>query len=126
MRHGGSSMTRCNGFCSGGRAMRAIGTLDGRAALSAERERPWCGVSANTAARSTSTPFQGLKRSPNGTSTEIAKRTTQTWTFVERTKASDALRHLLQRARRLAKPTRAVCRTTIWFTTAEIFDEQAQ
>ena len=79
-------MIRCNGFCSGGRAIPARRTLDTGAAHSAGRRRRCCAAFANMPERSTSKLSADFGRSPIGTTTGAAEMTARTWTFLERTK----------------------------------------
>jgi hypothetical protein len=88
-------MTRSNGSCSGGRAIRAARTRGGGVDHTAGRERPCCAACVNTAAHRMKADRGALRSttawtklhcsncvpSPTGTPIGI----TQTWTFMERT-----------------------------------------
>ena len=93
-------MTRCNGFCSGGRAIPARRTLAGVAAPSAGRERHCSAAFASIAVHRikasrgafvsiTAWTMRRCSRfvpCPTGIPIGTAAMTPQTWTFAEQTK----------------------------------------
>jgi len=80
-------MIRCNGFCSGGRAIRATRTLVGKAAPSAERKAHCSAAWPGIAARSTRIPSASSTHCLTGIPTGTAVTTSKTWTFLEQTKS---------------------------------------
>ena len=81
-------MIRCNGFCSGRRAIPATRTLVGKAAPSAGRGTHCSVASPGIAARSTPTPLPSSSHCLTGTPTGTAEMSAKTWTFLEQTKSN--------------------------------------